>query len=89
MSELAQPEGLIDRIYEAGLIPSLWPALLREMGAAVGGNGLLEMDINPNPLREICVGQATWVSDGKVTLSEEPGLGGEPDLKVLAKYRMI
>ena len=32
-------EHLIDRIYEAGLIPSLWPALLGELGAAVGGNG--------------------------------------------------
>jgi hypothetical protein len=28
---------LIDRIYEAGLV--LWPALLGELGAAVGGNG--------------------------------------------------
>ena len=30
---------MIDRIYEAGLVPSLWPALLGELGAAVGGNG--------------------------------------------------
>jgi DNA-binding CsgD family transcriptional regulator len=36
---LAHFEPLIDRIYEAGLIPSLWPALLGELGAAVGGNG--------------------------------------------------
>ncbi len=35
--QLSEP--LIDRIYEAGLIPSLWPALLGELGAAVGGNG--------------------------------------------------
>jgi DNA-binding CsgD family transcriptional regulator len=39
MSELAHSEALIDRIYEAGLIPSLWPALLAELGAAVGGRG--------------------------------------------------
>src|SRR2546430_11093752 len=39
MSALAHFEPLIDRIYEAGLIPSLWPALLGELGAAVGGNG--------------------------------------------------
>ena len=38
MSDLAL-EALIDRIYEAGLIPSLWPALLGELGATVGGNG--------------------------------------------------
>jgi DNA-binding CsgD family transcriptional regulator len=36
---LAHFEPLIDRIYEAGLIPSLWPALLGELGTAVGGNG--------------------------------------------------
>ena len=33
------PEQLIDRIYEAGLMPSIWPALLAEVGAAVGGRG--------------------------------------------------
>lgn len=35
----AAPEDLIDRIHEAGLVPSLWPAVLSELGAAVGGNG--------------------------------------------------
>lgn len=39
MSNLVRLEALIDRIYEAGLIPSLWPVLLRELGAAVGGDG--------------------------------------------------
>ena len=39
MSDLAHLEALIDRIYEAGLVPSLWPSLLGELGAAVGGNG--------------------------------------------------
>ena len=39
MSDLARLEALIDRIYEAGLIPSLWPTLLGELGAAVDGNG--------------------------------------------------
>jgi D-galactarolactone cycloisomerase len=57
--------------------------------AAVGGDGLLEMDVNPNPFREICSGEVTRVSDGKVTLSEEPGLGREPDLTTLAKYKII
>jgi hypothetical protein len=28
MSDVAHLEALIDRIYEAGLVPSLWPALL-------------------------------------------------------------
>src|SRR6185312_12631307 len=39
MNASIDPEHLIDRIYEAGLIPSLWPTLLGELGAAVGGNG--------------------------------------------------
>ena len=39
MNASIDPERLIDRIYEAGLIPSLWPALLDDLGAAVGGNG--------------------------------------------------
>lgn len=33
------PERLIDRIHEAGLVPSIWPALLAEIGTAVGGRG--------------------------------------------------
>jgi DNA-binding CsgD family transcriptional regulator len=39
MNASSEPEHLIDRIYEAGLIPSLWPALLGELGAAAGGRG--------------------------------------------------
>ena len=39
MNAFADPERLIDRIYEAGLIPSLWPTLLGELGAAAGGSG--------------------------------------------------
>jgi DNA-binding CsgD family transcriptional regulator len=30
---------LIERIYEAGLLPSLWPTILGELGDAIGGNG--------------------------------------------------
>ena len=39
MSELIHSEHLIDSIYEAGLIPSRWPALLGQLGTAIGGNG--------------------------------------------------
>ncbi|MGB8589262.1 MAG: hypothetical protein WCD87_26960, partial [Pseudolabrys sp.] len=39
MNASIDSERLIDRIYEAGLVPSLWPALLGELGAAIGGNG--------------------------------------------------
>lgn len=39
MIELDNPEYLIDRIYEAGLVPALWPAVLGQLGAATGGTG--------------------------------------------------
>lgn len=39
MSAVRPSEGLIDQIHEAGLVPSLWPALLADLGAAIGGNG--------------------------------------------------
>jgi len=35
----ADSDRLIDRIYEAGLLPSLWPTILGELGDAIGGNG--------------------------------------------------
>jgi len=49
--------------------------------AAVGGEGILEVDTNPNPLRECIPG--TEILDGKVALSHAPGLGIDkipPDL---------
>ncbi len=39
MSGFGHLDHLIDRIYEAGLIPSLWPEVLNEIGNAIGGNG--------------------------------------------------
>ena len=30
---------LVDRIYEAGLLPSLWTTVLGELGESIGGNG--------------------------------------------------
>ncbi len=54
--------------------------------AAVGGDGLLEIDANPNPLRSTIAGNLEDVRDGKVVLSARPGLGVEPDLKVLDEY---
>lgn len=54
--------------------------------AAVGGDGLLEIDSNPNPLRSMIATDIEKVQDGKVTLSTRPGLGIEPDFKALAGY---
>jgi len=43
--------------------------------AAVGGDGLLEIDANPNPLRTRTSGPLSQVREGRVTLTDGPGLG--------------
>lgn len=55
--------------------------------AGVGGEGLLEVDANDNPLRDRFCGPVTEVSDGAITLSDEPGLGIEPDIASIEQYR--
>jgi hypothetical protein len=54
--------------------------------AAAGGDGVLEVDANPNPLRDLTSGSLARPSDGVMTLTDEPGLGIEPDLGVLLKF---
>lgn len=39
MTFFGDPEKLIDRIHEAGLVPSLWPEVLVELSKAIGGTG--------------------------------------------------
>ncbi len=46
--------------------------------AAVGGNGMLEIDSNPNPLREDLFSPP--VSGGRIILGETPGLGIDSSL---------
>lgn len=55
--------------------------------AAVGGSGMLEVDSNPNPLREALARPFARIADGCWHLSDAPGLGIEPDLPALARYR--
>ena len=55
--------------------------------AGVGGEGLLEVDANDNPLRDRFCGPVADVSDGAITLTDEPGLGIEPDLASIEQYR--
>jgi D-galactarolactone cycloisomerase len=57
--------------------------------AGSGGGGLLEVDSNDNPLREKFCGAVAEVRDGEILLSEVPGLGVEPDLKAIEKYRTL
>ena len=54
--------------------------------AAVGGDGRLEIDANPNPLREALAGPLTEIRAGKGTLTAAPGLGIEPDLSGLGAF---
>jgi D-galactarolactone cycloisomerase len=56
--------------------------------AACNG-GWLEVDCNDNPLREAFCGEVANVKDGEIELSEAPGLGVEPDLAGIAKYRTL
>ena len=50
--------------------------------AAAGGDGLLEVDSNPNPLREGLARPFPGLVDGRLQLTEEPGLGVSPGREV-------
>jgi len=54
--------------------------------AAAGGDGMLEVDANPNPLRALTCGALARVADGAATLTEEPGLGIAPDMATLREF---
>ena len=56
--------------------------------AAVGGDGLLEVDFNVNPLRTRIVDHFLDISSGKMILGNLPGLGVEPDLSSVEEYRV-
>lgn len=43
--------------------------------AAVGGDGLLEIDANPNPLRALTCDSLASIGAGVAALTDEPGLG--------------
>ena len=51
--------------------------------AAAGGDGMLEIDANPNPLRSLTCGTVAAVERGRVKLGEAPGIGVDVDLEQL------
>jgi L-alanine-DL-glutamate epimerase-like enolase superfamily enzyme len=53
--------------------------------AAAGGDGLLEVDANPNPLRTALAGAIGQLHEGACQLGEAPGIGVTPDLQALAE----
>jgi D-galactarolactone cycloisomerase len=57
--------------------------------AASRGGGFLEVDCNDNPLREDFCGAVADIKDGEVVLPETPGLGVEPDVAAIDKYRTL
>lgn len=54
--------------------------------AAAGGNGMLEVDANPNPLRELLCGAVAQIGDGTCVLTEQPGLGISPEIASLERW---
>lgn len=78
---------VIQRIRAAGLryCPHYLGAGLGLMAsaqvlAAAGGDGLLEIDVNPNPLRSGLAPMLAGITDGQVALGDGPGLGLEVDI---------
>ena len=57
--------------------------------AAVRGNGLLEIDANPNPLRSRLIDPVLRIKDGMVTPPATPGLGIEPDIEALSDFVVL
>jgi D-galactarolactone cycloisomerase len=56
--------------------------------AAAGGDGMLEIDANPNPLRTALWGPLSAVHGGACALGTAPGLGSAPDLAAIERYRV-
>jgi L-alanine-DL-glutamate epimerase-like enolase superfamily enzyme len=56
--------------------------------AAAGGDGSVEIDANPNPLRSLMTGDLVRVASGTVPMPDAPGLGCEPNLKALQEFRV-
>lgn len=54
--------------------------------AAVGGGGVLEVDVNENPLREALCQPFPSLVDGSIVLSANAGIGVEPDLQVASQW---
>lgn len=55
--------------------------------AGIGGAGLLEMDVNPNPLRDGVLGAGLDPATGQFMLSAAPGLGLKALPDTLSRYQ--
>ncbi|MFP1679591.1 mandelate racemase/muconate lactonizing enzyme family protein [Alloalcanivorax sp. C16-2] len=57
--------------------------------AAVGGEGALEVDANPNPLRSALTSTLNRVDNGVADLGDAPGIGPVDGLAELERYRVL
>ena len=58
-----------------------------DLKAAVGGPGFVEVDANPNPLRDLIARPALARMGGSIRLSDRPGLGLSDDWGAIAGLR--
>lgn len=56
---------------------------------AAGGDGMLEVDVNDNPLQRELLRAFPEIADGSVTLPSDPGLGIAPHEETIARYRTL
>ena len=54
--------------------------------AAAGGDGLLEVDAKPNPLRSRIVDPATGIFEGRLHMVDTPGIGIESPIDDLSEF---
>lgn len=54
--------------------------------SAVGGEGMLEVDSNPNPLRASLAQPFPPLVDGAFALTDAPGIGVEPDMEAARPF---
>jgi L-alanine-DL-glutamate epimerase-like enolase superfamily enzyme len=57
--------------------------------AAAGGDGWLEVDVNPNPLREGLAQPFPVIGGGRLTLPAGAGIGAEPDPGALEAHAVL
>jgi L-alanine-DL-glutamate epimerase-like enolase superfamily enzyme len=61
-------------------------ALAAHVLSAAGGDGMLELDANPNPLRTLAAPAFPAPVGGYITLDDAPGIGIDPDPEALRAY---
>jgi len=77
---------IIDLLKSEGPLGAKKISELLGITPAAGGDGLLEVDVNSNPLRENLARPMPVIKAGQLMLSDAPGLGVEPDLAGTGRY---